>query len=113
MKVIVLCMAALWLLLVFPVLYVLRRKCVRQPAIVFPNAKILARIVGKSAKKARVDISAICKDLSILLLIGAYAEPVLVTATAEIICKTPMILASLCCFLLEIFLRNTFFHKIP
>ncbi|MDR1433487.1 MAG: hypothetical protein LBI61_04105 [Puniceicoccales bacterium] len=112
MKIVVLRASALWMLLIFPALCVLRRRWVRQPTIVFPNAAIVKKIIGKAAAKRGANWPAICENLSIFTLIVAYSEPMFAVETAVVACKTSLVLASLCCFFAEVFLKSTFFHRI-
>ncbi|MDR1401907.1 MAG: hypothetical protein LBI81_03065 [Puniceicoccales bacterium] len=112
MKVIVLYPNAFWLVLTLPLLQIFRSKLVKKSSISVPSIALLKKIIGKPSAP-KFDFLLCLRQMEILLLIAAYAEPMLMTLSDVIRYNRYLVIASLVCFLAEIFLQNTFFHKIP
>ncbi|MDR1528354.1 MAG: BatA domain-containing protein [Puniceicoccales bacterium] len=103
---------ALLFLLVLPIFKGIYRKHVRQPSILIPNVSLLKKIIGRSIKPSG-NFLIHCRILAVLLLLLAYAEPMVIMETLIIRCSYYLVMASLACFLLEMFLRNTSLQKVP
>jgi hypothetical protein len=73
---------------------------------------MIKKIVGKTAK-SRVKLLIHLRHIALTLLIISAAEPMIVTKGMVYRSSKYLISASFLCFLLEIFLKNTIFHKIP
>ncbi|MDR0742407.1 MAG: hypothetical protein LBE98_03015 [Puniceicoccales bacterium] len=99
-------------LLFLPIFKGIYRKHVRQPSIVIPNGPLLKKIIGRHLKPSENSLIHY-RILAVLLLLLAYAEPMVIMETLIIRCSHYLIGASLVCFLWEMFLRNTFLQKIP
>ncbi|MDR1173648.1 MAG: BatA domain-containing protein [Puniceicoccales bacterium] len=103
---------ALLFLLALPIFKGIYRKHVHQPSILIPNVSLLKKIIGSSVKPSGSALIH-CRILAVLLLLLAYAEPMVIMETLIIRCNHYLVMASLVCFLLEMFLRNIFLQKIP
>jgi hypothetical protein len=112
MEIVVIYPDAFWFLLILPTLQIFHSKYVKKPSILTPNVALLKKIAGTSPL-AKFDFLIFCRHMEILLLIIAYAEPMVMTSDSVARCNRYFAAVSLGCFLVEIFLRNTFFHKIP
>ncbi|MDR2432593.1 MAG: BatA domain-containing protein [Puniceicoccales bacterium] len=99
-------------LLILPIFKGIYRKHVRQPSILIPNVSLLKKIIGRRIKPSGHSLIH-CRILAVLLLLLAYSEPMIVMETLIIRCNYYLVMASLACFLLEMFLRNTSLQKIP
>ncbi|MDR0693304.1 MAG: hypothetical protein LBF49_01895 [Puniceicoccales bacterium] len=99
-------------LLVLPFFKGIYRKHIRQPSILIPSVSLLKKITGGRVKPFGHSLIH-CRILAMLLLLLAYAEPMVVMETVIIRCNYYLVMASLACFLLEMFLRNTSLQKIP
>ncbi|MDR1413339.1 MAG: hypothetical protein LBI56_00130 [Puniceicoccales bacterium] len=112
MKIIVLYPNAFWLLLTLPMLRIFHSKFIGKPSILTPNTALLKKIIGDQSA-SKFDFLLICRYLEILCLVLAYAEPMAMASDSIFRCNKYLAMASFACFLLEIFLRNTFLQKIP
>ncbi|MDR2603681.1 MAG: hypothetical protein LBC11_03975 [Puniceicoccales bacterium] len=100
-------------LLFLPIFKGIYRKHVHQPSILIPNVSLLKKIIGGHIIKPSGHSLIHFRILAVLLLLLAYAEPMVVTETLIIRCNYYLVMASLVCFLLEMFLCNTSLQKIP
>ncbi|MDR2779405.1 MAG: BatA domain-containing protein [Puniceicoccales bacterium] len=99
-------------LLILPIIKMAYCKYVRQPSILIPNVSLLKKVIEENTGP-QTYFFINCRIFTVLLLLLAHAEPIIIMETLTIRCNNFLIMASFICFLLGIFLQNTLLQKIP
>lgn len=111
MEVVLLYPAALSLLVILPMVHLFHGKIVKRPSLVLPNTRLLRKIIGPAGKSKNVLLG--LRHAEIFLVVVSCAEPMIITEKCTIRSSQFMLTCSLVCFLLDVLLRNTIFHRIP
>lgn len=101
------------LVLLLPVLFRLWRRCDKQPAIIVPNIFFIKKIAGDRVKHPSQVFLIWFRLLEVFLIMLAIIQPVLCMNGERIFLDFYFVVVAFSCFLIEIFLKNTIFLRVP